>query len=180
MTHRVALCSGNTERVLGGINAVLGDLGLSLNKEKTKVVDAKTESFDFLGFTTSLVKNPKTGRRYPLIRPSKKAIKHVKAEIKGITNRSNLSLPKDVILNKLNEVVRGWTGYFYYQNCSKDMSSLKNYFEERVRTYLRRKCAKKHRGYKAYPYGYLYNVLGLYKIPTTAPWTQPAKASGRR
>ena len=25
-----------------------------------------------------------------------------------------------------------------------------------------------------------YNVLGLYKIPTTAPWTQPAKASGRR
>ena len=176
----VALCSGNTERVLGGINAVLSDLGLSLNKEKTKVVDATEEGFDFLGYTTSLVKSRKTGRRYPLIRPSKKSLKHIRAEIKGITNRRNFSLPNDVILNKLNGVVRGWTGYFYYQNCSKDLSSLKDYFEEKVRTYLRRKHAKKCRGYKAYPSEYLYGVLGLYKIPTTAQWTQPAKASGRR
>ncbi len=94
--------------------------------------------------------------------------------------RRNLSLPKDVVLYKLNEVVRGWTGYFYYQNCSEDLSGLKNYLEERVRTYLRRKKADRHRGYKAYPCGYLYNVLGLYKIPTTAPWTQTAKAFGRR
>ncbi len=27
---------------------------------------------------------------------------------------------------------------------------------------------------------YLYETLGLYKIPTTAPWTRTAKASGRR
>jgi hydroxyacid-oxoacid transhydrogenase len=40
--------------------------------------------------------------------------------------------------------------------------------------------AKKSRGYKAYSYRYLYENLGLYKIPTTAPWTQTVKASGRR
>ncbi|KHE93562.1 MAG: group II intron reverse transcriptase/maturase [Candidatus Scalindua rubra] len=176
----VALCSGNPQRVLGGIKTVLEDLGLSLNEDKTKVVDAKNDSFDFLGFTTRLAKSSKTGRKYPLIRPSKKAIKHIRAEIKGLTMRRNLSLPKDVVLYKLNEVVRGWTGYFYYQNCSKDLSALKNYLEERVRIYLRRKKADRHRGYKAYPCGYLYNVLGLYKIPTTAPWTQTAKAFGRR
>lgn len=176
----VALCSGNTQRVLGGIKAVLKDLGLSLNEDKTKVVDAQNDGFDFLGFTTRFSKSANTGRKYPLIRPSKKALKHIRAEIKRLTMRRNLSLPKDVVVYKLNEVVRGWTGYFYYQNCSKDLSSLKNYLEERVRIYLRRKKADRHGGYKAYPCGYLYNVLGLYKIPTTAPWTQTAKAFGRR
>lgn len=57
---------------------------------------------------------------------------------------------------------------------------LKGYLDERVRTYLRRKHRVKNRGYKAYPYRYLYEDLGLFKIPTTAPWTQTAKASGRR
>lgn len=52
--------------------------------------------------------------------------------------------------------------------------------KERVRIYLRRKQAKKNRGYRQYPNQYLYANLHLYKIPTTAPWTQTAKASGRR
>jgi hypothetical protein len=29
-------------------------------------------------------------------------------------------------------------------------------------------------------YKRLYDAVGLYRIPTTAPWTQAAKASGRR
>jgi len=87
---------------------------------------------------------------------------------------------KEVLIKKLNEVVRGWVGYFYYGNCSRALSTLKGFLDERVRIYLRRKHAKKSRGYKAYPYKYLYGNLGLYKIPTTAPWTQAVKASGRR
>ena len=176
----VVLCKANTERVLRGIRAVLGYLELSLNEEKTKVVDARQESFNFLGFTTRLIKNPKTGRRFPLIRPSKEAVKHIKAEIRELTCRKNLLMPEEVVIVKVNEVVRGWTGYFYYENCSKDLSALKHYLEERVRTYLRRKHRTDGRGYKVYPYQHLYGTLGLYKIPTTAPWTQAAKASGRR
>lgn len=80
------------------VKTVFGDLGLSLNEEKSKVADARTERFDFLGFTTRLVKNPRTDRKYPLIRPSRKAIKHIRAEIKGLTMRRNLSIPKDVVL----------------------------------------------------------------------------------
>jgi hypothetical protein len=57
---------------------------------------------------------------------------------------------------------------------------VKRFLEERVRIYLRRKQAKKNRGYRHYPNQHLYANLHLYKIPTTAPWTQTAKASGRR
>jgi len=176
----VVLCKGNTERLLKGIKTVLGDLQLSLNEEKTKVVDARKESFNFLGFTIKVKENPKTGKRFPLIAPSKKAMRNIKAEIKNLTCRKNCALPKEMVVNKLNEVVRGWVNYFYYKNCSNDLLRLKGYLDERVRTYLRRKHGMKNRGYKAFPYRYLYEDLGLYKIPTTAPWTQKAKAPGRR
>jgi hypothetical protein len=48
-----------------------------------------------------------------------------------------------------------------------------------VRIYLRRKHQKKSRGYKAYPYNYLYETLGLFKIPMKAPArTRAAKVIG--
>ena len=176
----VVPCQGNTERVLQGIRTVLGYLGLNLNEAKTRIVDAREESFNFLGFTIQIRKNEKTGKRFPLIRPSKEALAEIKAEIKALTCRKTLHLPKEVVIKKLNEVVRGWAGYFYYGNCSRDLSALKGFLDERVRIYLRRKHAKKSRGYQAYPYQYIYKTLGLYKIPTTAPWAQTAKALGRR
>jgi RNA-directed DNA polymerase len=144
------------------------------------VVDARKESFNFLGFTIKVKENPTTGKKFPLIIPSKKAMKHIKAEIKNLTCRKNLALPKEVIISKLNEVVRGWVNYFYYGNCSNDLLRLKGYLDERVRTYLRRKHGIKNRGYGAFPYRYLYENLRLYKIPTTAAWTQTVKACGRR
>ena len=167
----VAACQGNTERVLKGMKTVLGYLGLSLNEEKTRILNAREEKFTFLGFTIQVVENPKTGKRFPLIRPSKEALAEIKAEIKALTCRRTLHLPKEVVIKKLNEVVRGWAGYFYYGNCSRDLFTIKGFLDERVRIYLRRKHAKKSRGYKAYSYQYLYGTLGLYKIPTTAPWT---------
>ena len=162
------------------MKTVLGYLGLRLNEEKTRILNAREEKFTFLGFTIQVVENPKTGKRFPLIRPSKEALAEIKSEIKALTCRKTLHLPKEVVIKKLNEVVRGWAGYFYYGNCSRDLSVLKVFLDERVHIYLRRKHAKKSRGYKTYPYQYLYKTLGLYQIPTTAPWAQLVKAPGRR
>jgi RNA-directed DNA polymerase len=180
MDDFVVLCKGNTGRLLEGIQRVLGDLGLTLNLEKTRMVDAREESFQFLGYTVIMRKSPRTGWMFPLIRPSRKAQKRIKVEIKSLTSRRNLALPKEMVIRKLNEAVRGWAGYFYYGNCSKDFSALKEFLEGRVRIYLKRKHRKKGRGYKAYPSKYLYEALKLYRLPTTAPWTQAVKAAGRR
>ena len=176
----VVMCRGNSERILKGTRAILEKLGLRLNEEKTRVVNTWKERFDFLGFTVEMAKSPRTGKKFPLIRPSKKAMAQIQAKIKSLTCRRTLALPKVIIIQKLNEAVRGWVGYFYYGNCSRNMATTKRFLEERVRIYLRRKQAKKNRGYRQYPNQYLYANLHLYKIPTTAPWTQTAKASGRR
>jgi len=176
----VVMCRGNAERILKGTGAILEKLGLRLNEAKTRVVNTWKERFDFLGFTVEMAKSSRTGKKFPLIRPSKKAMAQIQAKIKSLTCRRTLALPKVIIIQKLNEAVRGWVGYFYYGNCSRNMATTKRFLEERVRIYLRRKQAKKNRGYRQYPNQYLYANLHLYKIPTTAPWTQTAKASGRR
>lgn len=172
----VVLARGNTERVSRGIESVLADLSLTLNRDKTKVVDANHERFDFLGFAITVVKNPRTGRKFPLREPSEKAMKHIRAEIKALTCKRNHALPAEVVIEKLNQKVRGWVGYFYYGNCSRRMITLRYYLENRVFIFLKRK----YRMSKYPSIGYLYEGLGLYKIPLNAPWTQTAKASGRR
>ena len=117
----VVMCRGNTERILKGTGAILEKLGLSLNEEKTRVVNTWKERLNFLGFTVEMAKSPRTGKKFPLIRPSKKAMAQIQAEIKALTCRRTLGLPKEVIIQKLNEAVRGWVGYFYYGNCSRNL-----------------------------------------------------------
>jgi group II intron reverse transcriptase/maturase len=172
----VVLCKGDAERILKGLRRAMEDLGLSLNEAKTTVVDARHEGFDFLGFTIRMVGSSRTGRNFPLTRPSKKALKSIRAEIKVITKRSTLHVPMELTIQRLNEVVRGWVQYFCYKHCSQDFSQLRYYLAERVRRYLRRKHGKKGKGYKHYSDHYLHEVLGLYQIPLYAPWKQTVKA----
>ena len=175
----VVLCRYNVDKTYGRMADALTHLGLTLNTEKTRIIDATREGFIFLGFTLRIAKSLRTGKPFPLIVPSRKAMGRIKKELKEATCRRNLALPKELIVVRINEALRGWVNYFYYGHCSKAFTQLKNYTEERVRLYLSRKHRLRGRGYAKYPNTYLYENLGLYRIPTTAPWTR-AKATGRR
>lgn len=166
----VVLCRGKAEEILKGIERVMGGMGLCLQEAKTRVVDARGQGFNFLGFTLRVIKSPRTGKSFPLTRPSLKSLKQIRREIKAITRRDQLAMPTEIVVSRLNEVVRGWVGYFYIKNCRRDLFRLNEYLKGRLRTYLRRKHGKVGRGYRRYPNCYLYEVLGLYKVPTSAPW----------
>lgn len=174
----VVLCRGNTDRILTGIKRVLDDLGLTLNEEKTRIVDARQESFDFLGFSIGMKRGLRTGKIYPHTEPSKKALKRIRSEIKQLTTERYSATPTEVVIRRVNEVARGWVGYFRFGNCTKTMSALKGYLVYRMRIYLRRKHHYRSFGYKAYPDRYYYDSLGLYEVSTKAPWTQTVKAPG--
>ncbi len=173
----VVLCRGNTERVRQGIEKVLAHLGLSLNEQKTKTVDAREESFNFLGYTVKLVRSPRTGRVFPMVTPSRKAVQQVKTEIKRLTREAYLIVPLQQVIKKLNSVARGWENYFRYGHCSRQLWNVKRHLEGRVRRHLMRKRGKSGWGYKIYTSDYLYK-LGLYKMTTSAPWKKTAKAFG--
>jgi RNA-directed DNA polymerase len=176
----VVLCEGNTARILKGMKTVLEDLGLTLNEAKTNVVDARREHFTFLGFSIGMRQGRKHGILFPFTEPSKKAMKHIRSEIKQLTTERYSATPTEVVIRRVNEVVRGWVGYFYHGNCTKAMSALRYYLTYRMRVYLRRKHHFRSYGYSAYPDSYYYESLGLYKVPSAAPWRRAEKASGRR
>ena len=173
----VVLCRANTEVVRQKIIEVLTALGLSLNEKKTKTLDAREQSFNFLGFTVKLTRSTRTGRMFPLMIPSKKAMARARAEIKHLTREACVIIPIGEVIYKLNMMARGWSNYFYYGNSSKQLTHIRNYLENRVRKHLMRRKRKSGWGFKRYPYEYLYKELGLYKIPTTAPW-KTANATG--
>ena len=176
----VVLCKGNAERILKGMTTVFNDLGLTLNEEKTRVVDAWQESFTFLGFSIKMSKGLKTGRPFALAEPSKKALKHVRSEIKQLTSERYSTVPTEEVIRRANAVARGWVCYFRYGNCTKALSALRYYLVYRIRVYLRRKHHYRSFGYATYPNRYYFDTLGVYEVPTTPPWIQSAKTSGRR
>jgi len=168
----VILCRCGPEAAMEQFTRILGRLGLSLNEDKTRVVNAFKSSFDFLGFEHRMRRSRRTGRWYPHVQPSLKAVKRINQRVTSLTQRQLTLLPLPDVIGNVNAVVRGWVGYFHYKNCSTRLGKLKRHVEERVRTHLRKRHKIRDRwtGYKQYPKERLYTDFGLYKVPTTAAW----------
>ena len=69
----VVLCRHGAAEVLERTRQWMTSIGLALNEPKTRVCDARSEPFDFLGYTFGPMYSPRTGGRYHGARPSKKA-----------------------------------------------------------------------------------------------------------
>jgi hypothetical protein len=156
------------------LRQVLGRMGLTLNEAKTRVVDVYQGKFTFLGFEIWMTKSDRTGKYYAHVQPSKKSLKRIKDRITQLTARTRTMVPLDWLVNEVNAVVRGWVGYFHLRNCSKALGHVRWHLEERMRTHLRKRYKVRDRrtGYLRFTNRDLYEKYGLYKVPTTAGWTQ--------
>src|SRR5438552_11402191 len=70
----VILSRGHATEALAWTKAVMARLRLSINEAKTSVKDARTESFDFLGYTFGPHRYRKDGHWYLGASPSKKSV----------------------------------------------------------------------------------------------------------
>jgi hypothetical protein len=155
---------GWAERALQRLEEALTPLGVSLNREKTKVVDTlKGEAFGYLGFDLRRVR--KQGKRgyFILMTPKKKARKAIKAEIREVIQRGG-AMPAKQIVAKINAKVAGWVTYFRVGNSNRAFSEVRDYLEMKVRTLLTRRTRRRKRsiGWRRWSNEYLYDVLGLY------------------
>ena len=178
MDDFVVLCRKQTEAPMRLIRRLMGRMGLSLNEDKTRVVDVWRERIRFLGFELGIQRSGRTGKPYPLVVPSKKARKVIKARLTALTTRSRVLVPPEDLIGQINMQLRGWVNYFHYRNCSKAMSEVKAHAEQRLRIWLRNrhKVRSWKEGYQRFPSTRLYADYGLYKVPTTAGWTAKAHA----
>jgi RNA-directed DNA polymerase len=124
------------------VKAKLQELGLTLNTEKTKIVDMRggKQGFDFLGFHLRRKMSRNYKKRFTYKWPSRKAMKSVKQKIKAVlAPRSITRLPLDEVVKLVNPILRGWMNYFKFGNSGRKFVHIDRYVQERLNIWYRKK-----------------------------------------
>jgi RNA-directed DNA polymerase len=126
------------------------DLGLTVNRTKTRVVDlsARGASLDFLGFTLRYDRD-RCGRdrRYLNVVPSKRAQARLREKLRGLTSAPAKTSLSDTIV-AVNRLLRGWTAYFRYGYPRATFRSLNHYLQVRFRCFLRNRSQRRSRPFR--------------------------------
>jgi RNA-directed DNA polymerase len=123
-----------------------GWLGLTINREKTKVVRLqKKESLNFLGFTFRMDRDLQ-GRNWDYLNvfPSKKAAQKARDAIREITGPSQCFKPSSDVVKDLNTFLTGWCGYFNYGYPRVVFRDLGDYTRGRMLRHLNRRSQRKY------------------------------------
>lgn len=123
------------------VAAVIAPLGLRLAAAKTHVVHLD-EGFDFLGVRIQRRRKRGTSKHYVYTRPSKKAVKAIKAKVRTLTNKSTTNQDLAFLLRRLNATLRGWAFYFRHGVASGTFGNIDHFAYWRMVGWIR----NKHRG----------------------------------
>jgi RNA-directed DNA polymerase len=132
----VILCRSreDAETALSRVQEWVQTNGLTLHPAKTRIVDARTEEFQFLGYIF----------RGPLRLPRAKSVDKLKDHVRKKTPRGRSGELKDII-KSLNYPLIGWFSYF--RHCtSTAYRPLDQWVRMRVRSILRRRSGRRGRG----------------------------------
>jgi RNA-directed DNA polymerase len=121
-------------RALEMVQTWVSDNGLTLHPTKTKVVDARTDGFDFLGY------HFRGARHWP----REKSVTKLKETIRAKTKRTN-GKSLSAIIGSLTPVLRGWFEYFQHHR-GWHFGALDGWIRGRLRSILRRRSKRRGRG----------------------------------
>ncbi len=155
----VVLCTSRTqaEEAERRATALLGELGLTLHPDKTRVVDLRQgkQGFDFLGFHLRARMSGKLWEQERVIRyylhrwPSVRSMKRARAKIKAMTGRRMVWLELTALIEGLNSFLRGWGNYFRTGNAALKFRQLDRYVEWCLRRLLIKKRGRNLRAGQA-------------------------------
>lgn len=155
-----------SEEVIDELIGILKHMELELNQEKTRVVNAEEEPFDFLGFTFRFDDCLyRKGNKYWNIFPSKKSQKRLRRNLGDYLKSSGHMIPI-AIASDLNSKIRGWMNYYSIKGISypnKAKRDIEWYLKGRINRYYKRKSQRKSRLYRKGAYEILVNKYGLIK-----------------
>ena len=142
----VVLCSSRAqaEEAHRRAQALLGELGLALNPDKTRVVELREgkEGFDFLGCHFHARMSGRLWEQRGIIRyylhrwPSQRSMKRARARVKALTARSQIGQELKVVIERLNLFLRGWGNYFRTGNAAQRFRQLDRHVAWRLRRLL--------------------------------------------
>jgi group II intron reverse transcriptase/maturase len=170
------------EAALARLRVLLADLGLEPKEAKTRIVHLEVggEGFDFLGFHHRLVLSQgragAKGVTFLARWPTKKAMQHARDRVRELTQRSRLLLPVAVVVDDVNQFLRGWAAYFRYGNSADHFDKISRYARMRMAIFL----AKRYRRSRAFGWWVVAfaspNQLGLVDLTGTVAAPRPFRA----
>jgi len=137
----VILSKGRGADALEWTRRIMGKMGLSLNEDKTRIVNAAKESFNFLGYTFGPRIYKAGGGRMKTAWPSDKSVQRIKDKVGSILKPGNME-PWPKVAETLNQTLGGWKNYFSYGDTYKSYRAINNYVCHKVRFFLNRRCKK--------------------------------------
>jgi len=132
-------------RIIGWIEWVIETrLGLTINREKTRVVDVRQpgERLDFLGYSFRYDRSFLGSGRFLNRFPSKRAMARARERIGELTPRSANCLPIRMMVERLNRFLRGWAHYFRTGYPRTPFRTIDDYVRERMVQQLRRRSQR--------------------------------------
>jgi group II intron reverse transcriptase/maturase len=161
----VICCRGTGETAHAAMRDMMSRLKLTVNETKTKLCRVPDETFDFLGYTFGRCYSPRTGRAFIGTTPMRKKVRRLCDRLREDTHRRKTLLDEDEVVGRLNRKLRGWANYFKLGPVSKAYRAVDNYVTKRLRRWLCKKHKVPGQGTKQYPDDYLYDTLGLVRLP---------------
>ena len=150
--------------VLSKLKELLERMGLKLNEEKTKKIDACKQTFDFLGFTIRYSKDLYVeGKRYWELYSSNKSEHKIRDHIRDFLDTGGHFAPEQVAAG-LNRIIRGWLNYFDVSGLSymaMPKRRLRHYLAQKLHRYYQRKSQRKSRLYRQGAFEVLTTQYGL-------------------
>jgi RNA-directed DNA polymerase len=131
----IVLCrtQAEAEQALAYLRQWSQEAGLTLHPTKTRIVNAPTEGFDFLGW------HFRGGKKWP----RQKSLQKLQEKLRPLTRRTNGRSLGEIIA-KANPILRGWHGYFR-ESHPTGLSGPDGWLRRRLRAMLRKR--EKRPGY---------------------------------
>jgi group II intron reverse transcriptase/maturase len=161
----VICCRGTAEEAVASMRVMMEKLKLTVNEQKTRPCRVPNESFDFLGYTIGRCYSSKTGKAYIGTRPSRKKIAALCRAVSELTSRRWTLLPPEDRVTGINRKLMGWARYFCLGAVSKAYRAVDQHTRQRLRRWLCAKHKVQGSGASHFPDEYLYQTLGLVKLP---------------
>jgi RNA-directed DNA polymerase len=159
----VILSRGHAAEALAWTDSVMARLGLTLNRTKTRLCDARTERFDFLGYSFGPHCHRQQGRWFVGASPSSKSVRRLKDKLGAILVPGNKG-PWDEVCGTLNRLLRGWCGYFSPGTHYVTDRVIEAHLYDRVRNFLVRRHKMPPRSIGPFSMEAVFGDLGMPRL----------------
>jgi RNA-directed DNA polymerase len=153
-------------------------LRVEINEDKSRMVDLKNGgSFTFLGFEYRRILSFNQKWR-PYYAPKLKKRTALYEKLREVF-RQHVSWPVEIVIAKINPILRGWVNYFRVGHSSICFGVVKRWVEEKVRRHLMRARGRRGFGWTRWSSEWLYDRLGLFNDYRLIRWSGAKVAPAR-